>query len=85
VWDDDRSGPANVWAKRSTDAGGTWSTDVRLSRDDRPGMAGYYGDYGGLAIDPQGALHAAWSEGRKPFMAGGKGGTWYARWNGRSP
>jgi hypothetical protein len=83
VWFDDRTGPLNVWAKRSTDGGRTWSSDVRLSSTDRDGLAGLYGEYGGLGIDTKGVLHVAWGEGTGHISQGGKGGIWYARWDGR--
>jgi hypothetical protein len=91
VWADDRTGPLNIWAKRSGDGGSKWSAEVRLSREDREGITGFYGDYGGVAIGSRGALHVAWGEGmrRLPGATGGEvksgpaGGTWYARWDGR--
>jgi hypothetical protein len=85
MWFDDRTGPLNAWAKRSTDGGRTWSADVRLSSTDRDGMVGLYGEYGGLGIDSGGALHVTWGEGTGRISQGGKGGIWYARWDGRTP
>jgi hypothetical protein len=85
VWIDDRAGPVNVWAKRSSDGGRTWSPEVRLSRTDRDGIAGFYGEYGGLGIDSRGVLHAAWSEGTGHVGSPeAHGGTSYARWDGSS-
>lgn len=85
VWFDDRTGPLNAWARRSTDGGSTWSDVVRLSRTDRDGMEGVYGEYGGIGIDSRGALHAAWSEGTGHVGSpGAHGGVWYARWERRS-
>jgi hypothetical protein len=82
VWFDDRAGPLNLWAKRSTDAGRTWGRDVRLSRPE--GMKGIFGEYGGLGIDKRGVLHVAWPEGTGHVSTpGSKGGVWYSRWNGR--
>ena len=80
MWVDDREGKLNVWARRSTDGGTTWQEEVRLSRTDREGFDVYYGDYGGLAVDDAGRLHAVWSEGRGRFMMGGRGEVVYARW-----
>jgi photosystem II stability/assembly factor-like uncharacterized protein len=77
VWTDDRDGPVSVWAKHSTDGGKSWSRDVKLSQPSQPDTAGYYGHYGGVAIDASGALHATWSEG-KGTPGKGRGGTWYA-------
>ena len=84
AWADDRDGPVSVWAKRSGDGGKTWSGEVRLSRDDQAVNAEFYGDYGGVAIDANGVLHAAWSEG-VGSIGRGKGGAWYARWDGEVP
>lgn len=92
LWVDDRAGPLNVWTKRSTDGGKTWSADVRLSP--RDGIKGFYGDYGGVAIDSRGALHVVFGEGirRMPGASEAKdatetrgpaGGVWYVRWDGR--
>jgi hypothetical protein len=83
VWFDDRAGPLNVWAKRSTDGGRTWSADVRLSRPE--GIAGIYGEYGGAGIDGRGALHVTWGDGTGHVSRDGKGTAWYARWDGRVP
>jgi hypothetical protein len=84
AWFDDREGPLNLWAKRSNDGGVTWSEDVRLSRAE--GVVGIYGEYGGIGIDARGALHVAWSEGVGHInMPNSKGGTWFARWDGRVP
>jgi hypothetical protein len=84
AWFDDRDGPMNVWAKRSTDGGISWSPDVRLSRAE--GMAGIYGEYGGIGVDAHGVLHVTWSDGSGHVGSpGAKGGTWYARWDGRVP
>jgi hypothetical protein len=84
VWFDDRDGPLNLWARRSTDGGGTWTGDVRLSRAE--GIRGIYGEYGGLGIDGRGRLHVAWPEGTGHVSTPeGTGGTWYVRWDGRIP
>ncbi len=83
VWVDDRAGPRSLWAKRSADAGRTWSADLPVSAlGGQSELAGYYGDYGGVAIDDTGALHLAWGEGnrdrpRQPSVP--NGGTWYGK------
>jgi hypothetical protein len=73
----------NVWYRRSTDGGATWSKPVRLN-DGSPRIAGYinkdgsfeeiYGDYGEIDINFRGETVATWGEG---FSWIGPGGTWY--------
>jgi hypothetical protein len=81
VWMDNRTGRFNTWHRRTLDGGRTWTTGVRLS--DRSDGASYkspegfvspYGDYGGLAVDRAGTLHAIWGEGEG---FNGRGGSWY--------
>ncbi len=71
----------NVWFRRSTDGGATWSEPVKLS--DATGGAAYktdagflepYGDYGELAITSTGSSIAVWGEGTS---YDGPGGVWY--------
>jgi anti-sigma28 factor (negative regulator of flagellin synthesis) len=72
----------NVWYRRSTDGGKTWSKPVKL--DDAPaGAARYvnedgfkeiYGDYGEIGITSAGKTFAVWGEG---FSWTGPGGSWY--------
>lgn len=71
----------NVWYRRSTDGGATWTAPVKLS--DAPGGAGYktsagflevYGDYGEIAITNTGKTIAIWGEG---FSWTGPGGSWF--------
>lgn len=83
LWADDRAGPYSVWAKRSTDSGRSWSRDVRLSQPGQSRSSGYFGHYGGSAIDYHGRLISVWSEGTGKIRLSGRGGTWYARWDGR--
>jgi hypothetical protein len=81
AWFDDRHGLIDLWARQSADGGSTWSEEVRLSAPG--GMPGIYGEYGGLGIDPQGALHVTWAQGTGHISRpGGRGGVWYARWDG---
>jgi len=73
----------NVWYRRSTDGGATWSKPVRLN-DSSPKVAGYinqdgsfqeiYGDYGDIDINSRRETVATWGEG---FSWTGPGGTWY--------
>lgn len=84
AWFDDRDGPIGVYAVRSTDGGRSWSPEVRLSPPE--GLDGIYGEYGGIEIDDDGVLHVTWSDGVGHISRpGGRGGTWYARWDGRIP
>jgi hypothetical protein len=71
----------NIWYRRSTNGGGTWSPAVRIS--DATSGAGYknadgflefYGDYGEIAVMSDGKTIATWSEG---FSWLGPGGTWF--------
>jgi len=74
----------NVWYRRSSNGGRTWSAPVKL--DDAPaGAAGYvhadgfdeiYGDYGEIAVTSAGKTIATWGEG---FSWTGPGGTWFNR------
>ncbi|HEY7151758.1 MAG TPA: sialidase family protein [Solirubrobacterales bacterium] len=83
---DDRRGSGdrwNVWFRRSTDGGGSWSKALRIS--DASGGTAYvrprgflepYGDYGELAIIDHDQTFAVWGEG---ISYTGPGGTWYNR------
>ncbi len=73
----------NVYYRRSTDGGLTWSTAVKLS--DASSGAGYksaagfleiYGDYGEMAITSAGKSIAVWGEG---YSWTGPGGAWFNR------
>ena len=77
LWVDDRLGSANVWARCSSDAGGSWGAETLLSNrhDGAPyksaqGFGRFYGHYGGVAIAPTGRLHAAWPEGPRDAETG---------------
>jgi len=70
AWMDNRTGAFNVWYRRSTDGGRTWSAEVQVSafRNGYPyvtaqGFAFPYGDYITLVLDPKGRVHIAWGEG----------------------
>jgi hypothetical protein len=72
----------NVWYRRSSDGGATWSNAVKLnSATSGPGYLtpdGFlepYGDYGEIAVTNQGAAVAVWGAG---FSYTGPGGTWIA-------
>lgn len=83
-WMDARNGGAwNVYSRRSTDGGATWSAEQTLSSY-VPGYtyisaAGFrfpFGDYWEMAIDGQGTSHAVWGEGYD-YVA--PGSIWYTR------
>jgi BNR repeat-like domain len=84
---DDRRGDGddgwNVWYRRSTDGGLTWTRAVRISDaisgtmyKRRRGFDEPYGDYGEIAVTPVGATIAVWGEGPSYL---GPGGSWFNR------
>jgi Neuraminidase (sialidase) len=73
----------NVWYRRSTDGGTTWSPAVKISDADSGaryksprGFLDVYGDYGEIAITSEGKTIGAWGEG---FSWIGPGGAWINR------
>jgi hypothetical protein len=83
-WMDDRNGGAwNVYARRSSNGGATWSAEVDLSTP-VPGYdyitpAGFrfpFGDYFEATLDSHGDAHVIWGEG---FNYDSPGSIWYAR------
>lgn len=73
----------NVWYRRSTNGGTTWSTPVRISDatsgapyKTAAGFAEVYGDYGEIAITSTGKTIAIWGEG---ISYTGPGGVWFNR------
>lgn len=80
---DQRTGRWNVWYRRSTDLGATWSTEVRISDatsgtayKDADGFVEVYGDYGEIGITSSGRTVAAWGE---AISYRGPGGVWFNR------
>jgi len=73
----------NIWYRRSTNGGSTWSSPIRIS-DATSGApyktaAGYaevYGDYGEMGITSAGKTIATWGEG---ISYTGPGGVWVNR------
>jgi len=73
----------NVWYRRSTDGGTSWSAPLRISdaTSGAPyvtaaGFAEVYGDYGEIAITSAGKTIATWGEG---ISYTGPGGVWINR------
>jgi hypothetical protein len=85
AWMDDRNGASafNVWYRSTTNAGGSWGTQVRLSNlgsgapyKTSAGFAFTYGDYFSMAVGPtNGKSYVIWGEGPNYV---GPGGTWSA-------
>jgi len=85
AWQDNRNGANayNTWYTRTTNGGGTWSTQLRLS-DQTSGApykssAGYafpYGDYFEMETAPSGVNYLIWGEG---ISYTGPGGSWYTK------
>ncbi len=88
AWVDDRAGNRNFFARCSSDAGRTWGAELLLSNrnDGAPyksdaGFQSFHGDYGGMALAPDGDLVAAWGEGTGRTGMGrmGTGAVWFNR------
>jgi hypothetical protein len=88
TWVDDRAGDRNLWARCSKDAGKRWGPEIALSNrsDGAPyksaaGFKAFHGDYGGIAIAPDGDLVATWGEGTGRTGPGqpGTGAVWFNR------
>jgi hypothetical protein len=80
---DQRTGRWNVWYRRSSDLGATWSDPVRISDatsgtayKDADGFTEVYGDYGEIGITSTGRTVAVWGEGASYR---GPGGAWFNR------
>ncbi len=56
VWIDDTSGSQEVYYKRSTDAGATWTQDQALT------STSTFHQYPAIAIDSSDAIHVAWED-----------------------
>lgn len=75
------TGRWNVFHRRSTDGGDTWTPSVLLSDatsgadyKNADGFLEFYGDYGGIAITSSGKTIGVWGEG---FSWLGPGGVWF--------
>ena len=73
----------NVWYRRSTDGGVTWSAPVKISDavsgaeyKTPDGFLDVYGDYGEIDVTSSGKTIAVWGEG---FSWLGPGGSWFNR------
>jgi hypothetical protein len=82
AWMDDRNGANafNVWYRNTSNSGGAWGTQVRLSNvssgapyKTAAGFAFTYGDYFSMAVNSAGKSYVIWGEG--PTYTG-PGGTW---------
>ncbi len=85
AWQDNRNGATawNTWYTRTTNGGGSWSAQIRLSDlgsgapyKTTNGYAFPYGDYFDLDVNGSGMNFVIWSEGPN-FV--GPGGTWSTR------
>jgi BNR repeat-like domain/BNR repeat-containing family member len=56
VWHDDTSGNYEIYYKKSTDGGATWTTSRRLTWNSGGSEAAV------VAVDPSGYLHVVWSD-----------------------
>ena len=71
----------NIWYRRSTNGGLTWSAAIRISDatsgaayKNADGFLEFYGDYGEVDVMSDGRTIATWGEG---FSWLGPGGTWF--------
>jgi BNR repeat-like domain len=71
----------NIWYRRSTNGGASWSTAVKISDatsgaryKNENGFLEFYGDYGEIAVMSNGKTIGTWGEG---FSWLGPGGTWF--------
>jgi len=85
AWQDNRTGAFNTWYAASSDGGGSWSKQARLSNlpSGAPykSAAGYTftdGDYFGIAVSSAGITYAIWGEadGSSIYCCGD---VWYTR------
>jgi hypothetical protein len=67
IWDDDRAGNSDIYFRRSSDAGLTWSSEQRLT--DNPGR-----QYASSIVFSDRTLHVAWTDSRH-----GNGEIYYRR------
>jgi len=84
AWQDNRTGAFNTWYAASSDGGGSWPGEVKLSNLTSGAAykspAGYTfpdGDYFGIAVSPAGVTYAIWGEadGSSIYCCGD---VWYA-------
>jgi hypothetical protein len=57
VWRDDTPGKGEIYYKRSTDGGSTWTANKRLTWDSR------WASFPTIAVDTSGSLHVFWNTG----------------------
>ncbi len=56
VWEDTRDGNNEIYYKRSTDGGTSWSTDIRLTNDPNPS------EFPSIGVSQQGGVHVVWDD-----------------------
>jgi hypothetical protein len=85
AWQDDRTGAFNTWYTSSSNGGGSWSKQVKLSDlssgapyKSPDGYAFTDGDYFGIAVSTAGITYAIWGEadGSSIYCCGD---VWYAK------
>lgn len=85
AWQDNRTGSFNTWYARTTDGGGSWGSQVRLSNlgsgapyKTADGYTFTDGDYFGIAVSSTGIAHVIWGEadGSSLYCCGD---VWYTR------
>lgn len=83
AWQDNRTGRWNTWYKRTTNGGGSWTADVKLSNlatgagyKNSAGYAFPYGDYFEMETNATGTNFVIWSEGDDYI---GPGGAWFTK------
>lgn len=64
AWYDNRTGNLNVFYSNSTDKGGTWSTNARVTTAETSSTFQRPGDYLGLTADRNGTPYVVWTDGR---------------------
>ena len=64
AWYDNRTGNLNVFYSNSSDGGGSWSGNARVTTVETSSRFVRPGDYLGLAVDGNGTAYVVWTDGR---------------------